>query len=1445
MNAVLEQINITGQSFVEYAFAVLIQSGVLIAILLLLDLVLRKRVRAVFRYWIWLLVLLKLVLPISLSTPISLGQFFGDELAYVDISQKDQKAETTQPAPTVVSSIVIDTSRIEVGGDSLPITPITPEAESVVTPITSDVEPATVSVAPLSWQAVVFLLWLAVVTAMGILLLQRAIFVRGLIKQARDANNLMNETLEYCRKRMGVKRNVCLKISVKATSPAVCGLFRPVILLPRRLGPTLDSSHLQTVLMHELAHIKRGDLWINTFQTALQIFYFYNPLLWLANTIIRRVREQAVDEAVLVALGPRAQQYPETLMNVARLTWQRPALSLRLIGVIESKSQLKERIRKMLERPVPKNAKLGIAGMLAVVIAAVVLLPMAKAETEGNPSIQSEDAKQIAQNSEPSGEMTNTIKGFVTDRLGRSRGNVHIAASSTNIWEGIRSDVYGSFTLQDIQPDQKKWIAYSQASRSMGLFTIPEDYTGQPIHVILNLNKAEVEGRVVGPDGKGLADRKVELIIKTKQGLTYSFPCYDKTDRYGNYEYGLMPCGSGLKIQARLADANEAEQKYVTEAIALSDNQIFIAMPKLVIGEGQPKETNDGKVLCSGRVVNEKGEPIPDVEVRLTYRWRHAMGVWGRETMTDEQGSWSRRLPADHSNLTVRLSHPDYISYHFDRSSRKPSKEELLNGSNIMIMKRGLYIRGRVLNQNGTPIENVLVAAGRYYSSTPYGEVIEDSTAARTLADGTFSIGGLPQERIDVQLSAVGYAPNIVSVEIKEKMDPIEVTLRGGKSYAGQVVDMNGNPIEGVEIDVGDWRIGNKRNAITRITKTDSQGWFRIENLPDEGKIELDFGGKKESGFLSFGKELPQDLSQVDRIVMYKIPVFVGKVIDAETQEPITSFTLTNGIKSPADDSIDWSRYYKQEVTSEDGTFNMTWGGYFITYPFDGACYLKIEAKGYLPETTPPVKLGKEYEPFVIRMAKAEPWKGSVVDQAGKAAVKAEVGWVESGKRALLNDAKFDNRGFTNQAEAIVQTDSNGRFEINPTREQGFIVVVHADGYAHVKSTEFANGSEIKLNPWAKIEGAIVSSDDEKREVVVTVNLMVSSKDNESQPIGWLLERVSISDKHFTIDHVPSIPLYVGQLIRWELSNPVYIKPEPGMTYKVQIGSKGRRVIGKVIHPVPQRAEETGEEGMSNPRRLHVIAYRIEPESKIPDEIKNVSRGSFSWLWRDAKNVYERSKTVQKRYIPNVKDDGTFEFEDMPHGKYELVVNYHAPLGENVSCGRGVLEAVAITKFAVEDGRSTKPIRIPDIDMKLLTYPNVGDTAPLFEAKSFDDKTIKLVDFHGKVVLLDFWATWCAPCVEQIPKLKEVYDNFSTNPRFVMIGMSVDWNLDKAKKFVVQKQLKWPQVCLGSMDESLVVKQYGVGSIPTTILISPDGKIIAKNPSAEQLKLAISKALGL
>ena len=85
----------------------------------------------------------------------------------------------------------------------------------------------------------------------------------------------------------------------------------------------ISHDRLRTVLIHELAHIKRADLWANIVQTLLLVTYFYHPLLWLAMRFVRRLREQAVDETVLVALDTEAERYSTTLIDLAEMALAR------------------------------------------------------------------------------------------------------------------------------------------------------------------------------------------------------------------------------------------------------------------------------------------------------------------------------------------------------------------------------------------------------------------------------------------------------------------------------------------------------------------------------------------------------------------------------------------------------------------------------------------------------------------------------------------------------------------------------------------------------------------------------------------------------------------------------------------------------------------------------------------------------------------------------------------------------------------------------------------------------------------------------------------------------------------------------------------------------------------------------------------------------------------
>ena len=138
-----------------------------------------------------------------------------------------------------------------------------------------------------------------------------------------------------------------------------------------------------------------------------------------------------------------------------------------------------------------------------------------------------------------------------------------------------------------------------------------------------------------------------------------------------------------------------------------------------------------------------------------------------------------------------------------------------------------------------------------------------------------------------------------------------------------------------------------------------------------------------------------------------------------------------------------------------------------------------------------------------------------------------------------------------------------------------------------------------------------------------------------------------------------------------------------------------------------------------------------------------------------------------------------------------------------------------------------------------LNTPSVGDPLEI-KFKSTDGRDVDLAAMKDKVVLVDFWATWCGPCVAELPNVKKAYEKFH-GKGFEIVGISLDDDKDKLEKFTKKEVMPWPQKFSGDAWSDETVKKFGISGIPAMFLVGKDGKIAAVNtrgPGALEKKLA-------
>jgi len=139
---------------------------------------------------------------------------------------------------------------------------------------------------------------------------------------------------------------------------------------------------------------------------------------------------------------------------------------------------------------------------------------------------------------------------------------------------------------------------------------------------------------------------------------------------------------------------------------------------------------------------------------------------------------------------------------------------------------------------------------------------------------------------------------------------------------------------------------------------------------------------------------------------------------------------------------------------------------------------------------------------------------------------------------------------------------------------------------------------------------------------------------------------------------------------------------------------------------------------------------------------------------------------------------------------------------------------------------------------------NIGLGKPVkdFVAQSMDGEKVSLSQLKDKVVLLDFWATWCPPCVRELPRLKKLYDEYKSQG-FEIIGISMDFSLDNLNKVLKENKVDWPMIYSGKGKRDEICLLYNVNSAPSFWLVDKKGILRYCGIRADELEKVIAQLI--
>src|SRR6185503_3993217 len=298
-----------------------------------------------------------------------------------------------------------------------------------------------------------------------------------------------------------------------------------------------------------------------------------------------------------------------------------------------------------------------------------------------------------------------------------------------------------------------------------------------------------------------------------------------------------------------------------------------------------------------------------------------------------------------------------------------------------------------------------------------------------------------------------------------------------------------------------------------------------------------------------------------------------------------------------------------------------------------------------------------------------------------------------------------------------------------------------------------------------------------------------------------------------------------------------YFDVQSGQTNIVDIGGRGRPITGRVtLANIDPKVRFHGTVMPGTPHQMR----RPPNWSELSQEQQTAL--TAAWEKSPEAKLYYQEKCNQNL---EVAADGTFIVPDLRAGEYRLSIGSKSPATPVTRAD------LAFTIPEMSGGRSDEPLDVGVITTYSATPFRIGDPALQFETSTLDGKSLKLADFKGKTVLLNFWRSDNPQALADMAALKTAQATWGKDQRLVLVGLNLDGTPATAQKYATENQLTWVQGYLGERSE--VPMRYGLRALastttwsagPQSVLIGPDGRIIRPDARGSGLAFALEEAFG-